>query len=136
MGTQVQSGFATLDGNYGFSEGCFGAGGIDPLTGLCADTGEAPATSLPAGDYLVEVDVPNDTIFGRPLYQVTREEDINVFDGDQFVPQVPPPACAGALHTVDVAGIGAGRPERRAQPQLCRRRRQPSTKASRSRSAT
>ncbi|MCB0066393.1 MAG: hypothetical protein KDD77_04530, partial [Caldilineaceae bacterium] len=109
MGTQVQGGFATLDGNYGFTEGCFGAG-IDPLTGLCNDTGEAPATPLPAGDYLVQVDVPNDTIFGRPLYQVTREEDINVFNGDQFVPQVPPPACAGALHTVDVAGFGTDGP--------------------------
>src|SRR5690606_31049354 len=109
MGTQVQAGFATLDGNYGFTEGCFVAG-IDPTTGLCNDTGLAPETPLPAGDYLVEVAVPNDTIFGRPLYQVTREEDINVFNGDQFVPQVPPPACAGALHTVDVAGFGADGP--------------------------
>ncbi|HEX5690187.1 MAG TPA: IPT/TIG domain-containing protein, partial [Roseiflexaceae bacterium] len=41
-----------------------------------------------------------------PMYQVTREEDINVANGDSFVPQVPPPACAGALHTVDVDGIG------------------------------
>ena len=38
--------------------------------------------------------------------KVTREEDINIANGDSFVPQVPPPACAGALHTVDVAGIG------------------------------
>ena len=41
----------------------------------------------------------------RPLYKFTREEDINVFSGDQYIPQVPPSACAGALHTVDVAGI-------------------------------
>ena len=40
------------------------------------------------------------------MYKVTREEDINIANGDQFVPQVPPPACAGPLHTVDVAGIG------------------------------
>ena len=37
------------------------------------------------------------------------EEDINIGNGDQIVPQVPPPACAGALHTVDLAGDGDGR---------------------------
>ena len=56
---------------------------------------------------------------------MTREEDINVFDGDEFVPQIPPPACAGPLHTVDVAGIAARWAERGRQPQLRRRRRQP-----------
>jgi hypothetical protein len=34
---------------------------------------------------------------------VTREEDLNIFDGDEFFPQIPPPACAGPLHIVDVA---------------------------------
>ena len=41
------------------------------------------------------------------MYKVTGEEDINIGNGDQIVPQVPPPACAGALHTVDLAGDGA-----------------------------
>lgn len=109
MGTQVQAGFATLDGNYGFTDGCFGQNGMDAETESCADP-NVELTPLPAGDYVVALDIPNDTIFGRPLYQVTREEDINVFDGDQFVPQAPPPACAGALHTVDVAGVGADGP--------------------------
>ena len=40
------------------------------------------------------------------MYQVTGEEDINIANGDQIVPQVPPPACAGALHTVDLLGDG------------------------------
>ncbi len=93
-GTQFQSGFATLDGNWGFTEIAFDPTG-QPL---------ANPQPLPAGDYLVEVVVPTDAL-GRPVYQVVREEDINVFGGDEFVPQVPPPACAGALHTVDVAGI-------------------------------
>ena len=35
------------------------------------------------------------------MYKVTREEDINIGNGDQIIPQVPPPACAGPLHTVD-----------------------------------
>ncbi|MBW7885882.1 MAG: hypothetical protein H3C34_25275, partial [Caldilineaceae bacterium] len=91
MGTQFQAGFATLDGNYGFTDGCFGPGGMDLITQTCLDEGVEP-TPLAAGEYLVEVAVPNDTVFGRPLYKVTREEDINVFNGDQFVPQVPPPA--------------------------------------------
>ena len=40
---------------------------------------------------------------GDPIYKVTREEDINIGNGDSFVPQIPPPACAGTLHQVDVA---------------------------------
>ncbi len=35
---------------------------------------------------------------------MTREEDINIGNGDEFVPAVPPSACAGALHTVDSSG--------------------------------
>ncbi len=98
MGTQIGDGQNSLDGNWGFAEGCFGAGGYDPATGACADGG-AP-TPLPAGDYLVEVAVPNDAS-GQPMFQVTREEDLNIFGGDEFVPAVPPPACAGPLHIVD-----------------------------------
>ncbi|HLF26304.1 MAG TPA: IPT/TIG domain-containing protein [Anaerolineae bacterium] len=86
MGTQFGAEFATLDGNFGFTE-------------------RADGTPLPAGDYLVEVVIPNDSVLGRPLFQVTREEDVNMYSGDTFVPAVPPPPCAGALHTVDVAGI-------------------------------
>lgn len=96
MGTQFQSGFASLDGNYGFDTVYSGFGDYaDPI-------GE----SIPAGDYIVEVVVPNDSL-GRPSYQVVREEDINIFGGDEFIPAVPPPACAGPLHTVDVAAVGA-----------------------------
>jgi hypothetical protein len=99
MGIQFQNGFSTVDGNYGFGDGCFGAGGFDPGTGACAD-GSDP-TPLTPGDYLVKIEVPNDAR-GRPVYQVTKEEDINIFSGDEWVPQIPPPECAGALHTVHV----------------------------------
>jgi hypothetical protein len=104
---------ASVDGNYGFGDGCFGLGGFNPATGACAD-GSDPV-SLPSNrDYLVKVNIPTEADVydanavhpDRPLYQVTREEDINIANGDSFVPQVPPPACAGPLHTVDVAGIG------------------------------
>ena len=112
MGTQLQNGFATLDGNWGFGDGCFGPGGAVG-EGVCAD-GSSPQP-LPAGDYLVEVDIPNDAL-GRPMYKVVREEDINVFGGDQYSPAVPPPACAGALHTVDVAGIPPDGPNATVNP--------------------
>ena len=46
------------------------------------------------------------TPWGARCYKVTREEDINIGNGDEFVPAVPPPACAGPLHIVDVAGSG------------------------------
>ncbi|MBN1810413.1 MAG: IPT/TIG domain-containing protein, partial [Anaerolineae bacterium] len=102
MGVQIGTEFNTLDGNYGFTEIL-----TDTITGLALP---APAP-IPPGDYLVEVVVPDDPVFGRPLYQVTREEDINVFGGDTYVPQIPPPACAGPLHTVDVAGVGSDGPD-------------------------
>ncbi|MFN8443242.1 MAG: SdrD B-like domain-containing protein [Caldilineaceae bacterium] len=104
MATQIKPEFNALNGNYGFADGCFGNGGFDVDSGACAD-GNDPIL-LPADDYLVEVDPGTDDIFHRPLYQVTREEDINIFGGDQLVPAVPPPLCAGALHTVDVADVG------------------------------
>ena len=66
-------------------------------------------------DYLVKVVIPTEgDVYGAaavhpdaPLYKVTKEEDINIANGDSFVPQAPPPACAGPLHIVDVAGFGA-----------------------------
>jgi hypothetical protein len=92
MGIQFQKGFSTVDGNYGFTTIL-----KDPVTGA-----DIPETAMPAGDYLVQVDIPNDPRTGKPFYQVTREEDVNVFNGDQFTTQEPPPPCAGALHTVHV----------------------------------
>ncbi len=94
---------AAVNGNYGFGDGCFvgtlgkNAGGDPTCSG---PNGFEPLT---AQDYLVEVDIPKDE-FGKPMYKATSEEDINIGNGDQIVPQVPPPACAGALHTVDLAG--------------------------------
>ena len=109
MGVQYETGFAAVDGNYGFSEGCFAPNTLDdtnPSAPICKNgTGaEVPTTVLPGGkDYLVDVEIPKDS-FGKDLYKVTREEDVNIGNGDQFIPQVPPPACAGALHTVDLTG--------------------------------
>jgi hypothetical protein len=103
MGIQFQAGFSTVDGNYGFADGCFGPGGYNTTTQTC-DDGTEP-TTLTSRDYLVEVEDKFDAR-GRPMFQVTREEDINIFNGDQWVPQIPPPECAGPLHIVDNANVG------------------------------
>ena len=69
--------------------------------------GEVALTSLAADSYLVHLDLGSKLdANGDPIYKVTREEDINIGNGDSFVPQVPPPSCAGSLHQVDVAGDG------------------------------
>lgn len=99
MGIQFQADFASVDGNWGFG---------DILTDTNGNPLPEPAP-IPLGEYLVEVEIPNDA-YGRPLYTVVREEDINVFAGDSYYPLVPPPECVGALHVVDVAGIGSDGP--------------------------
>jgi uncharacterized repeat protein (TIGR01451 family) len=101
-GVQFGSNFgASVDGNYGFGDGCFDGTVVadDPANPMC-EGGEF--TPLTAGDYLVRV-VPQEDEAGDPLYQFTREEDINIGNGDALIPQAVPPACAGALHQVDVA---------------------------------
>lgn len=100
MGTQFQSDFASLDGNYGFDTVYSGFGTTDEPVG----------EDIPADDYLVEVVMPEDAL-GRTMYQVVREEDVNIFGGDEFIPAVPPPACAGPMHIVDVAGVGVDGPD-------------------------
>jgi hypothetical protein len=117
VGTPDENFGASVDGNYGFGDGCFlpdlTPGEFDPVSGACL-TGSF--LSLPSNrDYLVKVEIPTEAdVYGAEavhptaaLYQVTREEDINVAYGDSFIPAVPPPACAGPLHTVDLEGSGS-----------------------------
>jgi len=51
---------------------------------------------VPAGAYIVEL---------APLehYRQIKEEDQNTDQGDDFIPAVPPPPCAGPLHLVNDA---------------------------------
>lgn len=104
---------AAVDGNYGFGDGCFISvtptvepGQFDEATGTCFLGTLQPLPG--ARDYLVQVDLNSlmDSMTPpRPIYKVTREEDINIGNGDEFIPPaVPPSACAGALHTVDSTG--------------------------------
>ncbi len=110
--------------------------------------------ALPPGDYLVQVDAPKDAN-NRPAYEVVKEEDINIFSGDEFVapgetplnpplpnrtppttvvPAIPPFPCAGPQHTVNVVSdwslaqlqpAGPREHAGRLQPGHGRRRRQP-----------
>lgn len=102
QGTPDASFGATVNGNYGFGDGCFD-GTLDDTDPAAPTCNGGTFTPLGAGDYLVRVKIPDD-LTGKPMYQATGEEDINIGRGNQIVPQVPPPACAGALHTVDLAG--------------------------------
>jgi hypothetical protein len=102
---------ATVDGNYGFGDACVDGtlDASDPAAPRCLDQNgnDVPFTPLAADGYLVHIDLGSlADANGDPIYQVTKEEDINIGNGDSFVPQVPPPACAGPLHQVDVAGMG------------------------------
>lgn len=91
---QVRPG--VFDGGYAFEEDCSNPDATDPFDpGQLLDSGAGECIPVPAGKWVVEV-VPPDG------YKPVKEEDINVFGGDQFVPAVPPPPCAGPMHTVDV----------------------------------
>ena len=118
MGAQAGGGagddFATVSGNYGFgqrwrldsanSDGYAHCGASYTSTdGSTCDTdhGGRILENMPNGDYLVKTEIPKDA-FGRDKFQVTKEEDINVFTGDTYVPNIPEPECAGKMHTVNV----------------------------------
>ncbi len=68
----------TVNGNYGFSD-------------------------LTPGDYIVSVDIPKDPVDGKPMYKATAEEDVNIFDGDTYLPQQNYPPDTPA----DASGAGA-----------------------------
>ena len=105
QGTSDANFGATVNGNYGFGDGCFTGtlDATDPSAPVCVG---GSFETLPGGkDYLVEVDLSSQLdALGRPVYKVTKEEDINIGNGDQFIPAVPPSACAGPLHTVNSSG--------------------------------
>ena len=128
-----------VNGNYGFGTSDVNQFPVgDPRNThdlpLYAPLPDGETQDLKAGDYLVAVEIPDNPVGAHPtpMYQVTSEEDVNVFDGDTYLPQenmssitlaqadhtpaglapVPtqPPSqgagivseCAGALHQVSV----------------------------------
>ncbi|RME43776.1 MAG: hypothetical protein D6791_14635, partial [Chloroflexi bacterium] len=80
------------------------------------EQGAVEVQGLPPGDYVVEVVPPVG-------YQVVKEEDNNTAEGSNLVPQVPPPACVGDLHTVpDITPDYPGFPFAGQQMPLCDKR--------------
>lgn len=87
----------TVNGNYGFSSSklnLYPPGSAKnpapdkqfPLYGDLAAAGY-PEQDLKADDYIVAVDIPDNPVGGGKMYKATSEEDVNVFDGDGYLPQ-------------------------------------------------
>lgn len=96
----------TVNGNYAFTDsklnlyppGDPANPGPNHDLALYAPLADGQTQPLPPDDYLVSVEIPNDPVGDRPMYQVTREEDVNIFDGDGYLPQdnfPPSPAQGG-----------------------------------------
>jgi hypothetical protein len=96
----------TVNGNYAFADSklnLYPPG--DPQNpapnhdmALYAPLPDGDTQPLPPDDYLVSVESPSDPVGGKPTYQVTREEDVNIFNGDGYLPQEnfpPSPEQAG-----------------------------------------
>ncbi len=65
-----------------------GAGNADPAGATTNVNGNYGFSGMPAGDYIVSVDIPkNDKGPQTPEFKVTSEEDVNVFTGDDYVAQ-------------------------------------------------
>lgn len=114
-------GSQTVNGNYGFATSKIN---LYPATdtvhnpdglALYAPLPAGQEQDLPARDYIVSVDIPNDPVDGKPMYKVTREEDVNVFNGDSYLPQENyPPATPAQAN--DPAGPPDPTPTPPAQP--------------------
>lgn len=117
LGNNSVGDFMQVNGNYGFTEIDH-----DPTTGAAL----AAPIAVPPGDYLVEAVPPNAPAMGKPIWEPVKEEDVNIFSGDEFVAPgetplnpplpnrtapaqvvtaIPPFPCAGPLHTVNVVDV-------------------------------
>ncbi len=112
---------STVNGNYAFSttnvnqypptDTKHNPGGLqvgDPLP-----AGETQ--DLRAGDYIVAVDIPKDPVDNKPMYKATSEADVNVFDGDGYLPQENISTITPAVQN-DPPGPPSANPEPPTQP--------------------
>ena len=102
--TDPSSAGQTVNGNYGFATSKPSTSGRRPTPcttptalDLYAPLPDGQEQDLRAQDYIVSVDIPNDPVDGKPMYQVTKEEDVNVFDGDGYLPQENYPPATPAI---------------------------------------
>ncbi|MEU3455164.1 SdrD B-like domain-containing protein [Micromonospora sp. NPDC006766] len=85
----------TVNGNYGFTDsklnlippGDPANPGPDHDLPLYAPLPDGETQPLVPDDYLVSVELGENPVGGGPMYLPTREEDVNVFDGDGYLPQ-------------------------------------------------
>ncbi len=93
----------TVNGNYGFATSKIN---LYPATdtvhnpaglALYAPLPDGQQQDLPAADYIVSVEIPTDPVDGKPMYKVTREEDVNIFQGDTYLPQQNYPPSSAAI---------------------------------------
>ncbi len=112
----------TVNGNYGFGTSKVnlwpptdsahnpdGLGIGDPLP-----SGEEQ--DLRPGDYIVSVDIPDNPVGGGKMYQATGEEDVNVFDGDTYLPQQNYPPVSPAAAAAQDQGVQLATPLQPSQP--------------------
>ena len=107
----------TVNGNYGFTAttkiNLYPPG--DPNNPDNIKLGDplpaGQSQPLPPDDYIVSVDIPQNPVGGGPMYKVTQEEDVNVFDGDGYLPQDNfPPSPAQAADQPNGAQDPAAQP--------------------------
>jgi hypothetical protein len=102
----------TVNGNYAFADSklnLFPPGdpqnpAADKSMPLYAPLPNGETQALVPDDYLVNVEIPTDPTDGKAMYKVTREEDVNVFNGDGYLPQENfPPSASDAASTPNPA---------------------------------
>ena len=107
IGNETKPG--AYDGGWAFGDIC------PPGIGFPCDEADLVGP-IPPDDYIVEVVPP-------PFYQVVKEEDNNTAEGNDLVPQFPPPPCVGADHLVtDISDEFPGFPFGNQMRPLCDQR--------------
>jgi hypothetical protein len=99
----------TVNGNYAFADSklnLYPPGDPNNPDNLAMYAPLPANTTQPLApdDYIVSLDLPDNPVGGGKMYQVTREEDVNIFNGDGFLPQENfPPSQANATNPPDGA---------------------------------
>jgi hypothetical protein len=115
-----------VNGNYGFSTSDLNlypvgdpnnpglpghAGAHDlPLYADLAANGYEPQALAPE-DYIVAVDIPDNPVGGGKMYQVTKEQDVNIFTGDTYLPQENYPVTPDATTNPPIQLGNGNKPE-------------------------
>lgn len=81
-----------------------------PLNAPLAQYGYSPQ-SLANGDYIVTIDIPKNPVGGGDMYQVTKEQDVNIFSGDTYLPQENFPLSSNPATNPPAVANPAGTPE-------------------------